>query len=169
MPPVPPPRRVTPSPPPLPKGVRIRDARPEDAEAIHALYHAAYDPAQDPHRTRPLKDTLDDVRSYLREHALLVAEDETTGRLLAAVHLRSIVNVRRLAVAPEAKGRRMGALMLDAAVARAAREGFDYAELGTQDDHPWLAAFYRRHGFQDRCVEVMPDGTRWLQMRVRLG
>lgn len=159
---------MSPTPTPLPKGVRLRDARPEDAEAILALYHAAYHRDQDPHRTRPLKDTLEDVRAFLAEHALLVAEDEATGKPLATVHLRAVANVRRLAVAPEAKGTRLGSAMLDAAVERARHDGFDACELDTQDDHPWLAAFYRRHGFQERCIEVMPDGTRWLQMRMRL-
>ena len=150
------------------RGVRVRDATMGDAEAIHALYVAAYDPKEDPHRTRPLEDTLEDVRGYLREHAVLVAEDEATGALLGSVHLRAVANVRRLAVAPAAKGAGVGSALLDAAVARAARDGFDLAELDTQPDHPWLVAFYARHGFEARCVEVMPDGTRWLQMRVRL-
>lgn len=170
------PRRATPaavpeahaSPAPLPPGLRLRDATPDDAEALHALLHAAYAPGQDPHRTRPLKDTLDDVRNYLSEHAVMVIEDEKTGRLLATIHLRSLVNLRRLAVSPDAKGLKLGSLLLDAALARAAAEGFDYAELGTQDDHPWLPEFYRRHGFAERCHEVMPDGTRWMQMRARL-
>lgn len=159
---------MNPTPSAWPNGVRLRDARPEDAEALHVLYHAAYHPDQDPHRTRPLKDTPEDIRGYLREHAVLVAEDEETGKLLATVHLRAIANVRRLAVSPDAKGLKLGSAMLDAAIERARQDGFDHAELGTQDDHPWLAPFYRRHGFVERCVEVMPDGTRWLQMRVRL-
>lgn len=166
-----PPRRVPPrmgAPRPLPPGIRLRDARPEDAEALHALYHAAYHPDQDPHRTRPLKDTVEDVRGYLREHALLVAEDEATGALLATVQLRAIANVRRLAVSPDAKGLGLGSALLDAALARAADDAFDLAELDTQPDHPWLAPFYARHGFEVRGVEELADGSRWLVMRKRL-
>lgn len=156
------------APRPLPPGVRLRDARPEDAEALHALYHAAYHPDQDPHRTRPLKDTVEDVRAYLREHAVIVAEDEKTGTLLATVQLRAIANVRRLAVAPEAKGLGLGSVLLDAALERAAADGFDFAELDTQPDHPWLPPFYARHGFEVRGIEELPDGGRWLVMRKRL-
>ena len=152
----------------FPPGVRLRDARPEDAEALHALYRAAYHPDQDPHRTRPLKDTRDDVRGYLREHAVLVAEDEKTGALLGTIHLRAIANVRRLAVAPEAKGTGLGSALMDAALERAAADGFDLAELDTQPDHPWLAAFYGRHGFEVRGIEELPDGGQWLVMRKRL-
>lgn len=155
--------------PKLPAGVRVRDAREEDAEAIHALYHAAYAVHEDPHRppTAGLKDTVEDVRSYLRDSRILVAEDET-GRLVATIGLRRLAHLRRLAVAPGLKGEGLGALMLEAALEAAREEGFRVAELGTFPDHPWLAPFYRRHGFADYSVETMPDGTRWLQMRRRL-
>jgi len=153
-----------------PPGVRLRDATPADAEAIHALYHEAYSPQEDPFRAQagiPLRDTVEDVRGYTREHAVLLAED-AEGTLLATAHLRALANVRRLAVRPGRKGAKLGSLMLDAALERAKADGFDHAELDTFERHPWLAPFYRRHGFVERGVEVMPDGTRWLVMRRRL-
>lgn len=150
-------------------GIRVRDALPADAEAIHALYQAAYAVHQDPHRpaTAALKDTLDDVRAYLRDSRVLVAED-MTGRIVATVGMRRLANLRRLAVAPDAKGSGLGSLMLEAGIAAAREEGFVVATLGTVPEHPWLPPFYRRHGFADYSVETMPDGSRWLQMRKRL-
>gem|GEM_PF-4611494 len=155
--------------PSLPSGARLRDATPADAEAILALYREAYDPRHDPHRAAagvPFKDALEDVRGYLRERALLVAERD--GALLATVHLRALANVRRLAVSPHARGEGLGAAMLEAAAERARRERFDHLQLETLADHPWLSPFYARHGYAERGVETMPDGTRWLVMRQRL-
>jgi 4-diphosphocytidyl-2-C-methyl-D-erythritol kinase len=155
--------------PSLPPGVRLRDATPSDAEAIHALYHEAYDPTHDPHRAAagiPLRDTVDDVRGYAREHALLVAE--RNGSPLATVQLRALANVRRLAVSPRARCEGLGAAMLDAAAERARQDGFDFLQLETLASHPWLAPFYARHGYVERAIEVMPDGARWLVMRQRL-
>jgi len=152
---------------PMPHGVRLRDANPADADALHALYHAAYAPDEDPFRRKPIRDTRDDVRSYLSERAVLVAEDPQ-GALVATAHLRAIANLRRVAVHPERKGEGLGAAMVKAAVARARAERFDFVELDTQHDHPWLPGFYRRHGFVERGVETMADGSRWLVMRQRL-
>lgn len=54
-----PPSRGSPRPPP-----QVREARPEDAEALHRLYRAAYAPHEDPHRppVAGLRDTVEDVR-----------------------------------------------------------------------------------------------------------
>src|SRR5581483_5339238 len=112
---------------------------------------------------KPLPDTVEDVRAFLRERALLVAEDE--GGLVASAQVRAIANVRRVAVHPRAKGQGLGGVMVDAALDRARRERFDFAELDTQADHPWLPGFYRRHGFVERGVETLSDGSRWLVMR----
>lgn len=152
--------------PVLPPGLTVRDARPEDAPAVHALYHAAYSVHNDPHRppVAALKDTLDDVRAYIRDSRVLVAED-AAGRVVATVALRRIANVRRLAVAPDAKGEGLGAALLEAAVEAARGEGFEVAMLDTMAEHPWLPGFYARHGFEERCVESFPDGTRWRQFR----
>ena len=149
--------------------MRIRPATLDDAEALHALYHAAYAAHEDPHRppVAALRDTVEDVRGYIRGSTVLVAEDED-GRLVGSVALRRVANVRRLAVAPDAKRAGLGATLLEAAVARAEAEGFEYAALDTMPEHPWLPEFYRRHGFEDRSVEHMADGTRWLAMRRRL-
>lgn len=153
----------------LPPGIRVREARAEDAEALHRLYHEAYAPHQDPHRPpiAALKDTLDDVRAYIRDSTVLVAEDEA-GRIVATVAIRSIANLRRLAVAPSAKGNGLGASMLEAAVERAQAEGFEQAMLDTFATHPWLPGFYERHEFQRRGIERMEDGTEWIVYRRKL-
>lgn len=150
-------------------GVHLREATPDDAPALHALYHAAYArrEAQGQADARPLKDTLEDVRGYIDAGTVLVAEDHD-GRLLGAVHVRKLANVRRLAVAPDAMALGLGARLLDAAADWARYEGFEYAELDTIPTHPWLPDFYRKHGFVERGVERLPDGSEWLVMRRRL-
>ena len=144
--------------------LRVRDARPEDAEKLHALLHAAYKDRGD---DRPLTDSVERVRADIEEGLVLVAED-AGGRLVASVMLRRVANIRRLAVAPEAKGAGLGAQMLEAAVERARADGFTYAMLDTIPTHPWLPEFYRKHGFEERCLETFPDGNDWLQFRRRL-
>ena len=151
------------APPALAESMRIRDATPDDVEALHALAHAAY--AQ--RGERPLPDTPDDWRAFLRDSRVLVAEDDE-GRIVGTVGVRRIADVRRLAVAPEAKGKGVGSALLEAALDAARDEGFVLAELGTIPGHAWLPDFYRRHGFADRCTQVMPDGTEWLILRRRL-
>ena len=154
---------------PLPPGLRLRDATPADAEALHALYHAAYAVHEDPHRppVAALRDTVEDVRGYVRDSRVLVAEDGK-GRLVGSIAIRSVANLRRLAVAPDAKQKGLGAALLDAAVERAAREGFEIAQLDTMAGHPWLPGFYERRGFEHRAIERLPDGTEWEVLRRRL-
>ena len=149
--------------------MRIREATLDDAEAIHALNHAAYSVHNDPHRPplAALKDTLDDVRGYVRDSTVLVAEDDA-GRIVGTVALRRVANVRRLAVAPDAKENGLGATLLKAAVERGRKEGFEVAELDTMAGHPWLPGFYERHGFAERGLLRMKDGTEWVAMRRKL-
>lgn len=144
--------------------LRVRDARPEDAEELHALLHAAYKDRGD---DRPLTDSVERVRADIEEGLVLVAED-AGGRLVASVMLRRVANIRRLAVAPDAKGAGLGAQMLEAAVSRAREDGSSYAMLDTIPTHPWLPEFYRKHGFEERCLEKFPDGNEWLQFRRKL-
>lgn len=148
---------------------RIREATPDDAEALHRLYHAAYSVHSDPARLAigGLRDTIDDVRAYIRDSTVLVAENEE-GELVATCATRRIANLRRLAVAPGAKGAGLGAKLLEAAVQRAVDDGFEVAQLETIRDHPWLSSFYERHGFEVRGVESMPNGLDWLVMRRKL-
>lgn len=147
--------------------LRIREARPEDAPALHALLHAAYAAREGPQGERPLLDTLDDVRGIIEEGLVLVGEN-AEGRLVSCVHLRRVAEVRRLAVAPEAAREGLGGQMLEEALGRAEALGHGVAMLDTIPTHPWLPEFYRRHGFAERCVERFPDGRDWLQLRRKL-
>lgn len=140
----------------------IRRARAEDAEEIRSLLERAY-AGRDP----PLKDTLDDVRAYLRQDEVYV--DEEDGRIVGTVSLRPIANVRCLAVDPEARREGVGARLLERAVERAREDGYTFAELGTAAAHPWLSGFYARHGFEERgTLRVEGDPTEWRVMRRKL-
>lgn len=150
----------------LPPGLRLRLASHQDAPALLALLARAYSREADPHRDPRLvaPDTLEGVRASLASDEVLVAEDGT-GRLVGTVALRGAAHIRRLAVAPDAMGRGVGGALLEAAVARAAAAGVEAVELTTQEGHPWLTGFYRRHGFVDVATEETPDGARWRRLR----
>ena len=149
--------------------MRIREATLADAEEILALYQAAYSVHNDPHRPpyAALRDTLDDVRAYVRDSRVLVALDDA-GRIVGTVATRRLANVRRLAVAPDAKENGIGGALLEAAVECAAKDGFEFAELDTLSGHPWLPQFYMRHRFHERGVMRMKDGTEWINLRRKL-
>lgn len=153
----------------FPPGVRVRIATEQDTVALHALYHAAYSVHADEHRPRTggLKDSIEDVRGYVREQTVLLAED-ADGQALATVTLKPIANLRRLAVAPHAKGAGLGSAMLEAGVEQARADGFGVAMLTTLEAHPWLSAFYARHGFEAYSVDKTADGNVWRQMRRRV-
>jgi len=149
--------------------VRLREARPEDAEALHRLYHAAYARAEDPHRPAgtALEDSVDDVRGSIEEGDVLVAEDES-GALVGSVMVRSVANIRRLAVAPDRKRAGLATEILRAAEEHARKRGLRWAMLDTIPTHPWLPSFYRKQGFVERCLERFPNGIDWVQFRKRL-
>lgn len=142
-------------------GLRIRDARPEDRDAIRALTLQAYEQyasLMEPDAWASLAGTL---------HAGVAAEGaerivaERDGLLLGCVALfppaadaypgetgpASWPELRMLAVAPEARGLGVGQALVEECVRRARRMGA--SELGLHTSRSMAAAMrmYRRMGF----------------------
>src|SRR5262245_47121245 len=128
--------------------LRVRDARPEDGGAILAVTLAAYQqyaaalaPAHWDAYRRNIVDTLDRVAPAQQ----LVAEED--GRIVGAVLLfpagtpasdledapapTSWPEVRLLAVAPDARGRGVGAVIMRACIGRAQAAGASAVTLHT--------------------------------------
>lgn len=150
--------------PTLPAGHAMRAARAADVDELLRLRHEAY--AEDGTRAPELRlpDTREDVARDVATGNVLVVEN-ATGDLVATLHARRIVQVRRLAVAPAARGAGLGGALLETALAQAARDGVEASELDAVADHPWMETYYARRGFEPRGTLTRADGTRWRVLR----
>ena len=96
-------------------------------------------------------------------HALALAEDGSalaTGRLLPDGH------IGRMAVLKAARGSGVGAMVLDALMAKAAELGYPELVLNAQS---YAAPFYARVGFEQVGEEFEEAGIPHVEMRKRLG
>lgn len=90
--------------------------------------------------------TEERIRAYVATSDVWVAERD--GKLVGTVGLQPRLDVRRLAVDPEARGEGLAHDLMDLAERRAAEMGYAKAELGVAADHPWLADFYAKRGWR---------------------
>ena len=145
-------------------GLRVRDARSDDRGAIEAVTLAAYEqyaalmPAHWEAYRQNILATLADAPL----DAQIVAEEE--GRVVGTVLLYpaggvmarpgggSITlawpEVRLLAVAPEARGRGVGAALMDTCIRRARQSGAAALTLHTADIMQAAMRLYERLGFR---------------------
>jgi len=132
-----------------PDSVAIVPALLEDAPALLAMQHIAFEPEAQAGQDRdipPLQETLDTVREHIRTATVLKAMDGE--RLLGAI--RGIVTgdtclIRVLVVAPQAQGRGLGARLL-----RAIEDAHPQAarfELTTNMIMARNVRFYLSHGY----------------------
>ena len=132
----------------------IRRAQAGDADAIVSLLHAAFE-AYRPQYTRAAFDATvldgDRTRERLRQGpAWLASELDGTLGTVAALATPEGVYVRGMAVEPSARGRGIGAALLDSVERFAVEVRAHRIFLSTT---PFLAeaiALYERHGFA-RC------------------
>jgi len=134
----------------------VREATPEDAAALAAVYRSAY--ARNRELGFPAKAesaTAADIRELIAEAWLSVAVD---GEPVGGVRLEPTgddrVKISRLAVRAERKGEGIGTALLDRAERAIRERGYGTAWLTTPPEHPFLADFYRDRGYE--VVEEYP-------------
>jgi ribosomal protein S18 acetylase RimI-like enzyme len=131
-------------------GFGLRDARPEDAQAIVELEDAAF-------ATPAL--TIDEVREFLKKAAFYrVVEDTATGSivgsLLGEARPAATGYVNTLAVHPQCQRRGLGEAMLRWALARFREQGLRRATLTVSTDNAGAIALYRKLGFTPGMMGV---------------
>ncbi|MFC3957098.1 GNAT family N-acetyltransferase [Halovivax cerinus] len=139
--------------------VRIREASSDDAERLAAVYRNAYAENRElgfPASAESVTSTM--VRAWIDEKAVIVAaaEDTVVGGLRLAATTPDRVEVSRLGVAPDWKRRGIGSKLLAAAEAAVAAGSAETIWLTIPEDHPYLPAFYRDHGYE-RTEEASLD------------
>ena len=145
------------------KGLRIRDARSGDRGAIEAVTLAAYEQyaALMPAHWEGYRQNILATLAAAQPDAQIVAEEE--GRVVGSVLLYpagsvmarpgggSITlagpEVRLLAVAPEARGRGVGAALMHECIRRARQSGAAALTLHTTDIMQAAMRLYERLGF----------------------
>jgi GNAT superfamily N-acetyltransferase len=133
------------------KAVRLRNARPEDAEEIALLLGQLGYPA-----------TAEQARARLLRVDALVAEEDERILGLAATHLRH--NLQRdaptcrltaLVVDEPARGQGIARALLDAVIADAERQGCERVEVTLRPERKEAEALYRSLGFEDRPLRLV--------------
>jgi ribosomal protein S18 acetylase RimI-like enzyme len=124
-------------------GFVLRDARPEDAQAIAELEDAAF-------ATPAL--TIDEVREFLKKAAFYrVVEDTATGSivgsLLGEARPAATGYVNTLAVHPQCQRRGLGEAMLRWSLAWFREQGLRRATLTVSAENAGAIALYRKLGF----------------------
>jgi len=162
----------TPHPAPAPVSLpgTLRRATPDDAPAVARLLQVAYkDNEKLGVEYNAAAVTEERVRRYLVRDEVWVLERD--GRLVATVGLQRHIEVRRLAVDPDARGSGVAAELLAFAEGEAAQAGFREAQLFVDGDHPWLQGFYTRHGWEEEGRVSVPEYPGWemVKFQKRLG
>jgi GNAT superfamily N-acetyltransferase len=132
-----------------PAALEIVPAHLDDAPAILAMQKIAFEPearACDVWEIPPLMETVDVVREHIRTATVLKAMDG--DRMVGSI--RGLVTgatclIRVLIVAPQARGRGVGALLLEAI--EAAHPQVERFELTTNMIMAGNVRFYLRHGY----------------------
>jgi len=134
----------------------IRPATPDEAAALAAVYRSAYRQNRDlgfPAKAEAA--TADEVADWIREYRVFVAKIDAGSigeDIVGGVRLEATVSNRlklsRLAVHADWQDERIGSRLLSWVEAVAQAEGRDAIWLTTPEEHPFLPAFYRRHGYE---------------------
>jgi ribosomal protein S18 acetylase RimI-like enzyme len=166
--------------------VEIRPVRPEELEEAGRVTADAYREFVSPGRDwEEYLERLADVADRVRRTEVLVAVDdgrvlgtvtlELTGRTDAGVDSSEAAplepgqaHVRMLGVAPEARGRGIGRMLMEACLEEARRAGKTRLTLNTTERMRAAQAMYRSMGFTRTEDTVFPDGFVLLAFEIRL-
>jgi ribosomal protein S18 acetylase RimI-like enzyme len=156
--------------------IEIRPVRPEEHEEAGRITALAYREFVRPGRDwGEYLERLADVADRVRRTVVLVAVED--GRILGTVTLEldgrtdagresqesaplepGEAHVRMLGVAPEARGRGIGRMLMDACLAEASRAGKTVLTLNTTERMRAARAMYESMGFTRVEDLVFPDG-----------
>lgn len=104
-------------------------------------------------------DVLDGYRGGGRAWVVVDAGDRPVGYLLLDA-VDGAGHVEQVTVHPSARGRRLGAALVDAAQGWSAEHASGALTLTTFADVPWNAPYYRRLGFAEVTDEDLGPGLR---------
>ncbi|HEX9377930.1 MAG TPA: GNAT family N-acetyltransferase [Actinomycetota bacterium] len=167
--------------------VEIRPVRPEEYEEAGRVTADAYREFAGPDAAwQEYLVRLADVADRVRRTIVLVAVDD--GRVLGTVTLEledrtdagrqdaegrplapGEAHVRMLGVAPEARGRGIGRLLMEACLEEARRAGKTLITLDTTERMRVAQAMYRSMGFTREEDTVFPDGFVLMSYSLPLG
>jgi ribosomal protein S18 acetylase RimI-like enzyme len=137
--------------------VEIREARPEEYNRVGELLVDAYRTLGDS-GDQFYESMLGDVAGRARESIVLVALADGSivgsgtyvppGGELAEVDDRDAATIRMVGVSPDARGRGIGAVLVEACIARARTDGALRVRLDTRTSMAAAQRLYERLGFR---------------------
>jgi ribosomal protein S18 acetylase RimI-like enzyme len=123
----------------------LRDARPEDADAVSALWGAAYEPSS-------VRSTQEDIPALLSHGAasrLLLAElDGAVVGSLIATYDGWRGNMYRMVVHPEHQRRGIARRLVNEAHAWLQRQGCQRITALVEGDHDYATSFWESAGYK---------------------
>ncbi|ELZ12576.1 N-acetyltransferase GCN5 [Halovivax asiaticus JCM 14624] len=131
--------------------VRIRQARPDDADRLAAVYRSAYARNRElgfPAKAESVTPAM--LGAWIDENGVIVAtvEDTVVGGVRLEATAPDRVKVSRLGVHADWKAQGVGSKLLAAAEAAVDAGNADTIWLTTPPAHPFLPDFYRERGYE---------------------
>ena len=137
----------------------VRPAAPGELETVRQLWEELYGefPAR-PHRRKHWSDVEDDMRRYLAEEVVLLAEEQgdAVGFAVAWPENERVGYVGLLYVRPELRRRGIGRALLAQAAQRLDRP---FVTLSVDTDAE-ARSFYRRLGFREDALSLVIEAER---------
>ncbi len=144
--------------------ILIRDARPDETQALQELTIAAYHeyatvmPAMWPiyrqniittlANVAPAQQIVAELDGLVVGTALLYPPESTIARPDGSMATRALPEIRLLAVAPETRGKGVGKVLMEECIRRARESGVEAITLHTTDMMAVAMSMYERMGFK---------------------
>lgn len=144
--------------------VRIRLARPEEAEIIREIEQSAGETFRGSAHAYVIGHSPPPAAVYAAlaaEGLLLMAEQHRQAIGFAACEaFPDALHLKELAVRYERQGRGIGRALVEAVAAEARRRGLPAVTLTTFQDLPWNAPWYARRGFAELADATLGERLR---------